>query len=334
MRHATEQATKQTLVTAPFAILAGRLGGGMGGQLAQLGISFGLNSVFLKYSRNDETEADLVGAGILHDAGYNPRGMVSFFEKLSQERGGRSGPQFLQSHPSPGNRAQRVGQEVATLPATRYRGDSAEFHEVKRMVAGMRPLTGREIAEQRQRQGGEVQDVILDDILPSDEFTPFNHQAFRISRPANWQVFGDSSSAVTIAPRAGVAENAVAYGVMISGFTPEYQRASLDQATHELLAQIRQGNPEHRVVGHDEDIRVNRVPAKSVILVGPSPLRASSGRALRERSWLVTLQRRDSSIVYALFIAPERDFSELQPAFERMLRSLRVQEATRDWNQR
>lgn len=336
MRHATEQATKQTLVTAPFAIFAGRLGGGLGGQLAQLGISFGLNSVFLKYSRNDETEADLVGAGILHDAGYNPRGMVSFFEKLSSEGGGRSGPQFLQSHPSPGNRAQRVGQEVATLPATRYRGDSYEFSEVKRMVAGMRPLTGREIAEQRRRpgQGGDVQDVTLDDILPSDEFRRFDHQAFRISHPANWQVFGDSSSAVTIAPRAGVAENAVAYGVMLSGFTPESSRASLDQATRELLAQIRQGNPEHRVVGYGEDIRVNRMPGKSVILVGPSPLRASSGRALRERSWLVTLQRRDGSIVYALFIAPERDFYELEPAFERMLRSLQLQESTREWYQR
>jgi hypothetical protein len=166
---------------------------------------------------------------------------------------------------------------------------------------------------------------MLSDILPSDEFRSFEHQEFRISHPANWQVFGDDSSAITIAPRAGVAENAVAYGVMISGFTPEANRASLDDATHQLLAQIRQGNPEHRVVGHDEDIRVNRMPAKSVVLVGPSPLPASGGRALRERSWLVTVQRRDGSIIYALFIAPERDFYQLEPAFERMLRSLRLQ---------
>ncbi|MGH9557462.1 MAG: M48 family metallopeptidase, partial [Terriglobales bacterium] len=171
MRHATEQATKQTLATAPLAILGGRLGGGLGGQLAQLGISFGLNSVFLKYSRNDETEADLVGAGILHDSGYNPRGMVSFFETLSKESGGRSGPQFLMSHPNPGNRAQKVAQEVATLPPSKYRGDSAEFKEVKRIVAGMKPLTAKEIAERQKQQGGEVQDVSLRDILPSGEVT-------------------------------------------------------------------------------------------------------------------------------------------------------------------
>jgi Zn-dependent protease with chaperone function len=325
MRHATEQATKQTLATAPLAILGGRLGGGIGGQLAQLGISFGLNSVFLKYSRNDETEADLVGAGILHDSGYNPRGMVSFFETLSAESGGRGGPQFLQSHPNPGNRAQRVAQEVSTLPPTKYRGDSAEFKEVKRIVAGMKPLTAKEIAEHQKQQGGEVQEVTLRDILPSSEVTRFEHQKFRVSHPANWKVFGDKSSAVTIAPQAGVAENAVAYGVIIAGFTPESSRTSLDDATNQLLAQIRQGNPDHKVVSQGEDIRVNRVPGKSVTLLGPSPIKSSGGQALRERDWLVTLQHSDGSIVWVLFIAPERDFSQFEPAFESMLKSLRLQ---------
>ncbi len=327
MRHATNQASKATLAQGGLAILGGRLGGGLGGQLAQLGISFGLNSVFLKYSRNAETQADLVGAGILHDSGYNPRGMVSFFETLSAESGGKSrGPQFLASHPNPGNRAKRVAEEVATLPATRYRGDSAEFREVKRIVAGMKPLTAKEIAELQKQQGGEVQEVSLRDILPSDERKRFQHQAYRVSYPGNWQVFGDDSSAVTIAPKAGVAENAVAYGVIISGYEPESKRATLDQATHELLEQIHRGNPEHRMLGHDEDIRVNRVPGKSITLLGPSPIKGSSAKPLRERNWLVTLRRSDGSILYAVFIAPERDFPQFEPAFESMLRSLRLQE--------
>lgn len=327
MRHATNQASKATLAQGGLAILGGKLGGGLGGQLAQMGISFGLNSVFLKYSRNAETQADLVGAGMLHDAGMNPQGMVTFFEKLNKESGGQSrGPQFMLSHPNPGNRAQTVAKEVATLPAAKYRGDSAEFREIKRIVAGMKPPTAKEIAEQQKQQGGEVQEVTLRDILPSDEVKPFRHQAYRISHPENWQVFGDDSSAVTIAPKAGVAENAVAYGVIISGFEPESKRATLDQATHQLLEQIHQGNPEHRVLGHDEDIRVNRVPGKSLTLVGPSPIKGANGKPLRERSWLVTLQRKDGSILYALFIAPERDFSQFEPAFERMLKSLRLVE--------
>ncbi len=327
MRHATNQASKATLAQGGLAILGGRLGGGLGGQLAQMGISFGLGSVFLKYSRSAETQADLVGAGMLHDAGLNPQGMVSFFEKLSRESGGQSrGPQFLLSHPNPDNRAQRVAKEVATLPAVRYRGDSAEFRQVKRIVAGMKPPTAKEIAEQGQKQGGEVQEVKLRDILPSEEFRRFEHQAYRISHPGNWQVLGDDSSAVTIAPRAGVAGDAVAYGVIINGFEPESKRATLDEATHELLEQIHRGNPKHQVLGHDEDIRVNRVPGKSLTLLGPSPIKGASGKALRARTWLVTLQSGDGSIVYALFIAPERDFAELEPAFERMLRSLRLKE--------
>jgi hypothetical protein len=44
----------------------------------------------------------------------------------------------------------------------------------------------------------------------------------------------------------------------------------------------------------------------------------------RERDWLVTVRRRDNSILYLVFIAPERDFGRLAPAFEQMLRSLRI----------
>ena len=46
--------------------------------------------------------------------------------------------------------------------------------------------------------------------------------------------------------------------------------------------------------------------------------------AVRERDWLVTLKRRDGSLVYMVFIAPDRDFGSLRPSFEQMLRSLRL----------
>ena len=55
------------------------------------------------------------------------------------------------------------------------------------------------------------------------------------SYSANWQVFGDQNSAVTIAPQSGVSQNAVAYGVMINDYQPENPNATVDQATHDGL---------------------------------------------------------------------------------------------------
>src|SRR6478609_4303650 len=115
-------------------------------QMAQMGLSFGVGSYFLKNSRKAESEADLLGTDIMYDTGFNPRAMAEFFTKI-QEQGGARGPQFFSDHPDPGNRAQSVAKEVATLPRkTSYRSDSAEFRDVRQRVSGMRPLTAQQIA--------------------------------------------------------------------------------------------------------------------------------------------------------------------------------------------
>ena len=91
-----------------------------------------------------------------------------------------------------------------------------------------------------------------------------------------------------------------------------------------MLNQLRQSNPDLRQVGNDENTSVNGIPAKSVNMVGPSPIAGSNNRPLQERDWLVTLQRDDATLLYFVFIAPQQDFGQLQPAFEQMLRSVRM----------
>ena len=162
------------------------------------------------------------------------------------------------------------------------------------------------------------------DVTPSANLKPFNHNEYQISYPDNWQVFGDQSSNVTIAPKGGVSENAVAYGVMIANYQPEQSGASLDNATHELLASLKQSNPDMKEIGHDETIRANGVSGRSVDLVGNSPLKDGQGKALEERDWVVTMPRRDGSILYLVFISPDKDFGTMRPAFEAMLRTLQV----------
>jgi hypothetical protein len=319
-RHATRAASKQMAAQVPLSILGGLLGGGLGGQLAQLGISFGVGSYFLKNSRQAESEADLVGAGIMYDTGYDPRAMVDFFRKLEQE-GGARGPQFLSDHPNPGNRAEEVSKEVSSLPPKQFISNSGQFDRIHQMALSMKPLSAQQISQQQKPQaqqgsggGGSV--------MPSGSFRQLDHSAFTISYPQNWQVYGDPNSAVTIAPQQGLVQGAVGLGVIINGYDPENPNTPLDDATHQLISSLRQSNPDLRVVGHDENIRVNGVPGKSVDMIGPSPLHSQSGQAARERDWLVTIQRSDGSLLYAVFIAPDQSFGELRPTFESMLRSL------------
>ncbi len=320
-RHGTRAASKQMAAQLPLAILGGVMGQGALSQMAQMGLGFGIGSYFLKNSRTAESEADLLGTDIMYDSGFNPRAMADFFAKLQAE-GGARGPQFFSDHPDPGNRAQAVAKEVATLPhKTSYRSDSAEFHDVKQRVAGMRPLTAQQIAERQQQT--PAMNAASGGVQPSASPRSFSHRDFSISYPDNWQVFGDQNSAVTIAPQSGVLQNAVAYGMMINTYQPEDANANLDQATHELLASLRQSNPDLRAIGPDENIRVNGIAGKSVDLVGNSPLRDQSGRAAQERDWLVALMRKDGFLLYVVSIAPDKDFEALRPTFEQMLKSLK-----------
>lgn len=325
MRHATAAASKQMMAQAPLAILGGLMGKGIGAQLAQLGISFGVGSYFLRNSRKAETEADLVGTGIMYDSGYDPHQMAAFFDKLQKESSGGNSrtAEFFSDHPNPGNRAATVSKEVGTLSAKKYQSDSADFRSVKTTVAGMKPLTAQQIAAMQQQAGGTMGPTPASEVAPSSTYKVLEHDVYRLSHPENWQVFGDKSSGVTIAPKAGISENALAYGVIINVYQPE-GKASLDDATHQLLKALQQADSNMKAVGHDEDIGVNGVSGKSIDLLNVSPIRTPEGDTQRERDWLVTLQRKDGSLLYLVFVSTEKDFDQMRPAFEKMLRSLRL----------
>lgn len=327
-RHGTRAASKQMAAQFPLAILGGMMGNSTLAKAAEAGISFGVGSFFLKNSRQSESEADLLGTDIMYDTGYEPRQMAVFFEKLEKQMGAGANSlmnQFMSDHPNPGNRAEAVSNEVKTLTPRTYLADSNDFRQIKTRVAGMKPLTSEQVAAMQKQAGtpgGSGQ--ASTDVAPSAGLKVFNHNEYQISYPDNWQVFGDESSNVTIAPRSGVSQNAVAYGVMIASYQPEDSGASLDTATHELLTSLRQSNPDLKEIGHDETIRINGVAGKSVDLIGSSPIKDAQGKALEERDWVVTMPRPDGSLLYMVFISPDKDFGPMRPAFEGMLRTLQV----------
>ena len=116
LRHATAQATKGQKFQ--FGAIAGQiLGsviGGRTGAIISQGSQIGIGTYVLKYSREYEREADLLGAQMMARAGYDPRDMANMFQTIAR-RSGSGGPEWLSDHPNPTNRYAAINREAALL---------------------------------------------------------------------------------------------------------------------------------------------------------------------------------------------------------------------------
>jgi predicted Zn-dependent protease len=142
LRHGTNQASKAQFLQLAAALSSQASGGGsIMGKLAQAGIGLGAGSVLLKFSRTDESQADLTGSHIMAEAGYDPMEMAHFFNKLNSLAGspgsGFAGriSQFMSDHPNPANREQAIEQESRAMPQKRYGYESGDFQRMKAVVA-------------------------------------------------------------------------------------------------------------------------------------------------------------------------------------------------------
>lgn len=353
MQHSAKQATGTSSVVAGLAGLAGAILGATGGwvgQLASLGIQFGAQGVILKYSRNDESQADAVGAIIMYKAGYNPQAMADFFQKLAAE--GSGGPTFLSDHPNPGNREAAIVKEIATWPRKNFITNSPAFTRAKQQAGSVQAYSAQQIAQGaktgqwaalNQKNGAVFQppagvavkqpasatggaaanNVSLQSVLPSSRMVSEDLGPVRIARPENWQLIPpvQRGSDVMIAPRAGVSDNGIGYGVAINGVSAQGQQMSVDRLTSELVSQWERSRG-MQAVGSPQSIRVGNVTGRSVMLDSTSPFLDPEGQPQKERDWLVTLPQPDGSALYLVFVAPESQFSRFRPTFESMLRSV------------
>ncbi len=326
MRHSTRQASRQMKAQLPLAILGGVLGmgvGGAAGALAQMGMSLAAGSVFMKYSRDAEIEADMVGAQIIYDAGYDPQAIVTFFSKLKAQGGSSTGPGFLNSHPDPGDRAKNISSILSRFPAKQFQqSDSPEFLAAKKSLANLSAASATQPSP--QQKPAAITRLQLQNIA-SASMLDFQHVAYAIQYPANWRLDGNSdSSNVTIYPPGGSAEGTLAYGVMISGFQPKGRGSKeLDAALLELTADIEQTNPDLRIANSPQAFTLNNRSARKLDWYGTSAVQ-QNGQSLRERVRLVALQGKSNIILYLVFVAPDADFDALWPTFERILNTLRV----------
>ena len=66
---------------------------------------------------------------------------------LGESQSGGSGPQFLSSHPNPGNRHDAIQKDIQGWPPVKYRTDNAAFERVKQQAQGVKTYTAEEIAQ-------------------------------------------------------------------------------------------------------------------------------------------------------------------------------------------
>lgn len=136
-RHAASQLTASVLTNMGLGLLGAMLGNSGGATAAQTAAALMANGMFLKFSRDDEREADRVGLEILTRAGWDGRGMVELFDLLQREarRNPGSVEVFFSTHPSAADRIKEMQAAVARTPAGRR--DSGEFQRLKARLLRM-----------------------------------------------------------------------------------------------------------------------------------------------------------------------------------------------------
>jgi Zn-dependent protease with chaperone function len=327
LRHGTAQATKATpyqLGQIGSAIVGAIIGGKWGGVVSQGG-QFAFGTAFLRFSREYEKQADILGAQIMASAGYDPREMASMFRTIEQEGGGRA-PEFLSNHPNPGNRVQYITREAEMLHVQSGNRDTAEFRNVQARLGQMSPApTSEEVARGtagRTPSGGNAPDTrpAARVAAPSTRYTTYNEgDVFRIGVPSNWQELANENS-VTFAPQGGYGtisgQSVFTHGVQVG--IARNETHDLQQATDELVAAFAQSNPQMARAGNSARATIGGRTGLRTLLANVSE--ATGGR---ERIVLYTAQMQDGALFYMIGVSPEEDFGTYQTIINRVAQSIR-----------
>jgi Zn-dependent protease with chaperone function len=337
LRHATAQATEtqKYQVGSILGQIAGAVIGGGIGQVVAAGSQIGFGAGALKYSRGYEKQADLLGAQIMARAGYDPRDLATMFQKI-QSQGGSGGPEWLSSHPNPGNRYQYIMQEASMLRVEPGAGrdNVSQFRSIQERLRGYpRARTMEEIARSGQRypnQGGQNpndgnypndNDTYARGervAYPSTRYQTQRTNLFSVAVPSNWRQIGGDQSSVSYAPEGAYGSQGITHGVMFG--VAQSQSNDLQSASRDVVNGLVQGGNSYlRQATNFQRSTLGGRQALATTLTGRSPL---TGR--NERVTIVTTQFGNGQVFYMAAVSPQDEYSSYQRAFNDILRSLQL----------
>jgi beta-barrel assembly-enhancing protease len=336
LRHGTAQAGKAQpyeLGALAGAVIGAVVGGATGSIISQ-GTKFGIGTAFLRYSREYEKQADILGSHIMAAAGYDPRAMATLFQTIQKEGGSRS-PQWLSSHPDPGNRSQYILTEAKSLGVSNPVRDTGAFDSVQADLRGMPPaLTTEQIAKNAEQNGaagrggteaardtsGRTSATVSP---PSSRYRDYADErgSLHVSVPDNWLLASQSNGVVRFVPE-GAYGNAGGRDVFTHGMELGLAPARSDDlrvATDQLIRALSQGNPELRAQGN----------SSPVIFAGHQGLQVpltnvSEATKQRESVLLTTALTDDGTLVYSIGVVPASQMGAYRDTFRRVNQSVRV----------
>ena len=325
LRHGTAQATKAQKYNTLSQVLGigGQILGGPIGTAAQIGTQ-GLGVYFLKYSREYETEADLLGARIMAAAGYDPRDLANMFQTIEGQGGGGGG--WFSDHPSAKDRYAKINKEASLLTVNKAAApDPADFVAAKQRLAGG-PMTGnhQSLSQAGANTGntanaagpptGRVEN-------PSSRFVPYDKALFRVTIPDNWRQLEDQNG-VWFAPAGGFGsangQSVFTHAVNLGAVRPRTRDPQ--QAADEFINSIAQGN-NLRARGSRERMDVDGRPGQ---LSTFDNVNEATGQP--ELVNIITAQLRSGELFYMIAVSPRDDYQKYHPTFAEILRSVKFKE--------
>lgn len=326
LRHGTAQASKaQKFQIGAIAgqILGAIVGGRTGGVIAQ-GSEFGLGAYFLKYGREYEREADLLGAQLMARAGYDPREMASMFQTIERQGGSRA-PEWLSSHPNPGNRVAAINREAEMLRID-GRAPTSDIRSVHARLAQLPPAqTMAQVQRQEQRRSGGTVGASGRSVQvqpPSGQWRTYRPAEFmRLAVPGNWRPI-DGNGAITYAPEGGYfqtrdGQSAFTHGVQVG--VAQVDGRNLQQKTEQLLQGFARGNPQLRRQGGYSRTTIDGHAGLTTTLSNVSEVTGD-----REAVNLTTVELNDGSLLYLIGVAPADEARTYLNTFGRVRQSVEI----------
>lgn len=330
LRHGTAQVSKQSSLKSQLPAIGGVIlgtiiGGGLGQVIAQ-GSVFGVNAYFLKYSRDYERQADVLGAQMMARAGYDPHELADVFQTIQRESGS-GGPEWLSDHPNPENRYERINDEARALgyPPNTGRGSSTEFRRVQEILSGMAPApTTSEISKNGQGSSRRFPDgsrIERNVPYPASSYRTYTGgSVFQVRVPTNWREFEDQNS-VTFAPEGAYGyvgdEGVFTHGAMIG--VADAGSRDLREATERFVSSLLQSNSYLRQQTGLSADRVDGRDAYYVLLGGRSN---ATGRD--ERVGVTTTMLSSGQLLYIITVVPESQYRAYDRTFRDVIESLRL----------
>ena len=318
LRHGTAQATRGEKFQwgALAGTIAGAILGGAAGRAVAQGTQFGLGAFFLKYSREFEREADLLGTQIMARAGYDPRELGTMFELIEQQAGGGA-PQWLSSHPNPGNRSEYIAAEADLLTIENPITDTSEFDRIRASLNDEAPPVNATGADAPTGARPELPDIEMQTYEVAG--------LYAIDVPQNWIELPGGES-ITFAPEGGYLrtrdQSSFSHGVQLGAI--ERGGMNLTEAHSAFIQSMTDGNPDLEATSGAQQAYLADRRAYVTSMTNYS---AATG--WQETVMITSTILPDGRLFYLIAVSPQDEFGDYAQTFGQVARSVRLLDGAR-----